>query len=61
MEEKKKDEIVKLNEIFLDPNLSVEELEERLELAEAAPWICVGYVDCIGKCDSICSPVVQLD
>lgn len=53
MEENKKKSIP-LNEIFLDPNLSVEELEERLEMAEA-PWICIGYV----SCQPICQPIVQ--
>lgn len=53
MEENKK-EIVPLNQIFLDPNLSVEELEERLEMADA-PWLCIGYV-CV-DCGSVCSPV----
>jgi len=43
MDENKR-EIIPLNEIMLDPNLSVEELEERLEME--APWICGGFVEC---------------
>ena len=48
MEEKKKDEeITKLNEIIFDPDLSVEEIEERLEFVEV--WICVTYCSPVGS------------
>lgn len=43
-----------LNDSLYDSNLSIEELEERLELA--APWICIGYA--CGDCGGFsCNPV----
>lgn len=50
-----KSEIKSLNNFLYDNDLSIDELEERLELA--APWICIGYV--CGDCpDFTCNPVV---
>jgi len=43
-------EVQSLNDVLYDADLSIEELEERLEFAE--PWICVIY-------NNSCSPVVR--
>jgi hypothetical protein len=50
MAEQKKKEVESLNDLLYDNDLSIEELEVRLEMAT---W-CVGNVEC----SSVCSPVV---
>ncbi len=49
MKDEEKEKMEQLNDVIFDPDLSVEELEERLELSDT--WVCLN-VNCGLNCPS---------